>query len=137
MPVSTRCQANFIGDCVESPKKKQARDPVIERVEKEGCILLQKGYSNSANFDAKWRSIFGVSARVAAKAWRLLHVDDNMDNSVTHLLWALYFLKTYPTGNMAEVFAKVDRGTFTSKAWNFIDHLSYLEADVVSFFVFL
>jgi hypothetical protein len=87
--------------------------------------------SNSTNHRS-FRSFFGVSADVCAELWKLLHPVNVNGASPKHLLWALFFLKVYPTESIgASMVGHVDEKTYRKWVWIFVDKISDLCSHLV------
>jgi hypothetical protein len=101
-----------------------------------GEIMGRSADGRSATvFEACWIMFFGVVCVVVADVWnRLMKKDDPELESVTpiHLLWALVFLKQYPTES---VFCKLVSVRYegTVQYWSqlIVRHIGYLVPDVV------
>jgi len=74
----------------------------------------------------KFRALFGVCENTALVLLRYLGWENDM-MSWTHLFWTLYFLRTYPTLDVASAFWKVDPKTFEVHVWKTIYLLKNLE----------
>ena len=93
--------------------------------------------------DRRFREYFGASVTVAMIAWSLLNEHEKLEvgSEVTHLLWAMYFVKCYPltqegcaaAGTAAK--GAVDPKTWKKWVWPMIWALADLESEVVSFCV--
>ena len=74
--------------------------------------------------------MFGVTSKVCARLWQLMNKEGC---NVVHFLWALYFLKAYPTEAVASSFlGGVDVEVMRERIWFHIEAIVDLEADVVS-----
>ena len=85
----------------------------------------------------RFRSIFGTTPYVCSILWDKIRefpeeaVPKNA--SPRHLLWTLFFLKTYPTeASLASGVGGVDEKTVRKWIWIIIEAISFLETDVVS-----
>ena len=95
--------------------------------------------------DRRFREFFGVSAMVAISVWRRLSRTSQIPfgGEPKHLLWALLFMKVYPTeGIMCKLIGIKCPKTFRGRVKDFIEAIADLESDVVSYsfnfcFVFL
>lgn len=58
--------------------------------------------------ERRWRSLFGLSFRDTESLWHLPQVDCK----AKHLLWFLFYLKTYPTDSVATAWASCDEKTW-------------------------
>ena len=95
--------------------------------------------------DQRFREYFGTSVHTAINAWTLLNEHNKLDtgSEVTHMLWAMYFLKCYPLTQEACAAAggtnsgAVDPKTWKKYVWPMIYALADLEAEVVSLFLFV
>ena len=89
--------------------------------------------------DRRFCEYFGCSAVVAMIAWSLLNEHNKLDvgSEVTHMLWAMYFVKCYPltqegcaaAGTAAK--GAVDPKTWKKWVWPMIWALADLESVVV------
>ncbi len=61
--------------------------------------------------DRVWRAHFGVSAATVTLLWAIL-TGVSIALEPMHLLWALWFLKEYPTEYHAQAFLRVSTTTF-------------------------
>ncbi len=89
--------------------------------------------------DRRFREFFGTGVAVAINVWTLLNEFDLLPDGaeISHLLWAMYFLKCYPRteeGCSAAASEKgaVDPKTWRKHIWPVIYALSDLESAVVS-----
>lgn len=65
--------------------------------------------------DRRFRATFGVSLSVATAIWELVlasYFTFELKISPMHLLWTLYFLKVYPTADVAAGRCVCDEKTF-------------------------
>ena len=93
--------------------------------------------------DQCFREYFGTSVHTAIIAWNLLNEYDKLKegSEVSHMLWAMYFLKCYPLTQEACAAAgaadagAVDPNTWKKHLWLMIYSLADLEAEVVSNFL--
>ena len=98
----------------------------------------KEGASNVI-FERRFRSFFGTSPHVCVQLWDLLNpfeemAPDNPGLQVEHLLWALLFLKLYAEESVhCGLVGGVDKKTFRKWSWLFIEYISFLETDLVSF----
>lgn len=65
---------------------------------------------------------FGASPKVIAGAFNTCSFDD--DIKLVHLLWSLYFLKTYGTERKLARDARVSDRTFRDRVWSVLHDLS-------------
>lgn len=89
--------------------------------------------------DGRFRSFFGCGAEVTVICWTMLVTYSLLpdDAQIVHFLWALYFMKVYPAGNVGASTAggsggAVDVKTFRLHLWPMIRAISDLEMHVVS-----
>ena len=93
--------------------------------------------------DHRFRAFFGCSAEVAARLWAML-VECLLlphQGQILHLLWALFFMKCYPTEEPACAAAGGQRGAVDPKTlrkyiWPFIVAIADLESHLVSYLYF-
>ena len=97
-----------------------------------GRMIKSEGY-------CYYKATFGVDQITTSALWKkLIHhkllVGDAM--CPEHLLWALYFLKTYPNGRTMACTLGADRGTVMSTIRFVINKIAKLRKIVVSKFLF-
>lgn len=102
-------------------------------------MLHRSGHGSDLVFERRFRSHFGASPKVVAYTWDLLRqkdVDLDAGATIDRFMWSLFLLKCYSTEeiNCSHLFG-VDEKTFRKWAWFFIDQISFLEADVVSYLI--
>ncbi len=68
----------------------------------------------------RFRSLFGVSALVCAKAWNLTGDKLPLSSSPKHLLWAFLFLKVYGSEHNYRILSGADEKTFRKWSWIFV-----------------
>ena len=86
----------------DKPQAKRRRDLTTSedfyRLGKE--VQNRSGQKLCANVteDRRFREYFGTSVHTAIVAWKLLNEHDKLEegSEVSHMLWAMYFLKCYP-----------------------------------------
>ena len=112
---------------------------LISTFEAEGVKIIGHFSRSFTTKQRRWNSSFGTSPAIAAQLWEWIDPDNSMPRGVRHchLLWALYFLKTYPT----EEPGSGSVGGYNEKTWRkwvklFVTAISYLECRVVSSFLF-
>ena len=87
--------------------------------------------------DRRLRAWVGTSSDVIAELFLLLRRSGALGSrrgaTMDRLIWALYFLKAYPSNEEegASRVGGVDEGTFRTWVWWFIEELSFLEPEVV------
>jgi len=94
--------------------------------------------SRNDAFNRRWNSAFGASPKVCSVLWNKIDPFKTMPRGVTpkHLLWGLYFLAVYDTEhNSSHAVGKVDEKTYRKWSELFVKAISYLEYEVVSFFL--
>ena len=84
-------------------------------------------------------SFFGASATTALQVWNLLNKFHYLPHEaqILHLLWTLFFMKVYPSQNVANATAGVWEGAIDPKTlckylWPMIEAIANLEQHVVS-----
>jgi hypothetical protein len=89
--------------------------------------------------DCRFRAFFGCSSEVAVRLWTMLVQCLLLPHKgqILHLLWALFFMKCYPTEEPACAAAGGQRGAVDPKTlrkyiWPFIVAIADLESHVVS-----
>jgi len=117
----------------EGPSQTEAA--IIDAANK---IMHRSGYGSETLFDRRFRSHFGVSTQVAAFVWDLLQVHGDLPSedegaTMERYLWGLMLMMCYCTEDVNCTLASgVDEQTFRAWAWFFVDHISFLDAEVVS-----
>lgn len=76
---------------------------------------------------------FGVSPQICAMLWQLIKDELPTNYQEVHLLWALFFLKTYNTESVNHSVAGCDEKTFRTKVWMVIDKLAFMKVVRVNF----
>lgn len=74
----------------------------------------------------RFKSAFGVSPNVCSIVWLKIKNHLSPDFNEIHLLWTLFFLKTYNTEAINRSIFKCDEKTFRRRIWKIIDALSSL-----------
>lgn len=101
--------------------------------------ILKCGYTGfKGTFARRWMSAFAARPLVCSMIWDKLDPFNTMPRGVhmRHLLWAMYFMKVYPsehTGRAAVAFPPliVDEKTWRKWIHTFVVAISFLEAEVV------
>lgn len=100
-----------------------------------GEIMGRSTGGSAAVFADRWITFFGVVCAVVADVWnRLVEKDDPELKSAApfHILWALLFLKQYPTETVfCKLVGVLDEGTVRYWSQLFVRHIGYLVPDVV------
>jgi hypothetical protein len=104
-----------------------AEDKAIE------FMLLGESLTGSPSMKS-YRAHFGTVPIVVAIIWQLLIENHQVSFLPMHFLWALHFLKCYPTTEVGASFCKVDPKTWRKWVWMVILGL-FLALDMVSIFV--
>ena len=89
-------------------------------------------------FNWRWISAFGLLPKVCSVLWNKIDPFNTMSMGVhpKHLLWALCFLTVYDTEqNSSHRTDRVDKKTHWKWSELFVEAISYLECEVVSFFL--
>jgi hypothetical protein len=118
------------------PLKKGRRTATPDDFEPLGGEIMGRSTGRSASvFEARWINFFGVICVVVADVWNHLIAKNEPElksAAPVHLLWALLFLKQYPTES---VFCKLvgvqDEGTVRYWSQLIVRHVGYLVPDVV------
>ena len=87
--------------------------------------------------DGRFREFFECSAMVVMSMWRRLSRTSQIPfgGEPKHMLWALLFMKVYPKeGVMCKLINVEDPKTFRGRVKDFIEAISDLESDIVSYF---
>ena len=85
--------------------------------------------------DCAFREMFGCSVLTSIIAWKLLARYDMLPcgGKIHHLLWTLFFMKTYSKSKVMASTAGTDEKTMRKWVWLFIPALASLHTVVVSF----
>ena len=93
-----------------------------------------------ATEDHWFHAFFGCGAKIAFSAWNLLieYILLSEEAAIVHLLWALFFMKVYPTEEPTCDTAgghggAIDPKTLCKYIWPIIEGFANLESFVVSF----
>ena len=80
-----------------------------------------------------WREHFGASLKVATQVWLLMEDNEIVEKGmqVQKFVWALHFLKCYPTDNVGAAKAGVGIKTYRHSVDDIINRISWLEFTVV------
>jgi hypothetical protein len=108
--------------------------------EQAGMILLGRPTDGSEEIRRRrFKSSFGCSPTVVARIWNLIdpYEDEYLSNisgmTPNHFLWAFLFLKVYSTEAQHSITVGVDEKTFRKWSWLFVEEISNLVGEVVSF----
>ena len=85
--------------------------------------------------DRRFREVFGCGVAVVLMIWQMLDPESTASaaTSVSHMLWALMFLKVYAKESTLSAMAGgVDEKTFRRWAWAFVRAIASLEPYTVS-----
>ena len=94
-------------------------------------MKLKAPSTPSKRFIWRWRSHFGCSPEISSLLWLALSKHNKVKKK--HLLWVLYFLKTYPTESEAcSRVGGIDEKAWREIIWEIIYKISILEAKIVS-----
>ena len=75
-------------------------------------ICSQRLIGHPGYQERKFRAHFGISVAAATEIWSLVMVQHwALPIDVCHLLWALYFLKVYPTWDVVAGYFRIDAKT--------------------------
>ena len=88
----------------------------------------------NAEFHRIWREHFGASVKVATRVWLLMEDNKIVENEskVDMFIWALHFMKCYPTDNVGASRAGVGIRHYRTCVADFVNRISWLENAVVS-----
>lgn len=102
-------------------------------------LLKSKRATTTETFESRWVSFFNAEPEVCLDVWNRLKgqsFDGILDGGEPmHLLWACFFLQVYATESVLSGPCQCDEDTLRLYVWRFVEKISYLEAEVVSFFV--
>ena len=93
---------------------------------------LAKNYINGGRpgtltFDRAYRAHFEVSPQISLQIWLLIQdLEPDISFRPKHLLWTLFFLKTYPTEEVGSSRWGVTPKTFREWIWKMINPISQL-----------
>lgn len=82
---------------------------------------------SSRTTDARFRSLFGTSAEVAAQAWGLVRASLPGTTHPRHLVWALLFLKCYPLEVVMSAMTGADESTVRYWVWLVVEALAKMK----------
>ena len=110
--------------------------PDEEFVLKTGMEIINRNNNGSTiTADRRFREAFGCAVAVVVELWQKLepYITVNKSAQVSHMFWALMFLKTYSKETVLSGMAGgVDEKTFRKWIWLFVCAIASLESDVVS-----
>ena len=87
----------------------------------------------------RFKAHFGIDWLICGKLWMLLlplFCDDSYNlggAKKKHLLWTLLFLRLYDTEEILAAKVGAVEKTYRKWVWLFVDLISYLQVDIVSF----
>lgn len=101
-------------------------------------LLKSKKETTTATFEGRWTSHFNAEPKVCLDLWNRLQQTsfdgiDDANEQPRHLLWACLFLQVYAVENVLAGMCECDEETFKLYAMRFVEKISYLEFDVVSY----
>ena len=82
--------------------------------------------------DRKFSAFYGISPQTFTSLHSELYSFDSSFEEI-HLKWTLYFLKTYPTGDVAAQIWNINRKTFETHVWDTIERISLLDSTVSNY----
>src|SRR5690242_2868765 len=91
-------------------------DPLFHRL---AAPVINIENTETKMFDRSFRAHFGMSVAVCRQIWLLLEESDCLPEKcvATFLLWALYFLKTYNTEDVASARFNCTPKTYRKWVW--------------------
>lgn len=102
-------------------------DMLTETFWQDGLAYMKfNSSSSSLRGYRKFRSFFGVSPNVCAATWTRIK-NKPPGSEPKHLLWCLFFLKTYNLESVNSAVVGVDEKTFREWTWKFIKLLASLQ----------
>ena len=116
---------------------KKAMNQMFRDLLDEGSKIIN-ARPRDKEFNKEWRSFFGCSPQISMLIWVLLERHSLLPPSpqCRHLLWALLLLKTYAHDRQScKLVGGCDLKTWRKHSWGYIEHISNLEAKVVSWLV--
>lgn len=75
----------------------------------------------------KFKRLFGIPPSVASSVWNQMARDVIPGTTPLHVLWAVFFLKTYCTEPVMEVFFGADRKTIRKHLWYMVTKIAALD----------
>ena len=98
----------------------------------------KNAYSNTSNLRL-FRGVFGASTMAIAIVWNLLVGQGTVPEGgkPSHLLWELFFIKTYANEEVLSSTFGTDKKTSRKWVWLFLEAIADLEEQVVSLFMML
>ena len=103
---------------------------------KLGADIMNRGMGfMELTFRRRFLAHFGVTENVVADTWQRLEIDleTEKDAQPVHLLWALFFLKTYNSESVcASAVGTADEKTFRKWSKFFVERISSILPMVVS-----
>lgn len=125
-----------------STKRARVDKPVIADFYTLGRDLQNRSghrIGSELSEDLRFRSYFGCSAEVMLRLWQMLNSFGCLPHKtqIVHLLWSCFFMKVYPSQNVACSTAggssgAIDPKTLRKYVWPMIRAVSDLEQYVVS-----
>ena len=106
--------------------------PLVDRTRFDEIGQQLSGCSSSSATvrSRNFRSLYGVCSSIVSHLWVLLIPKLEPNTEPRYLLWALFFLKQYPSGNVMNVFS--DSDSKTTRMWTRKIISSIAELKVVS-----
>ncbi len=96
----------------------------------QGKAIFRVG--NVSDIAARFNVWFGTSSFVVLQLWKRLIVKGlRPGTQVTHLLWALIFLKSYVNESLMSSLTGADRKTVRKWLWYMLEKMAELRFDVV------
>ena len=93
----------------------------------EGLRLLHRGTGgDSTTALRRFRAMFGATPLVCSALWDRLCFVLPSERKSEHLLWAIMFLETYSTENVAALIVKVSEKTYRLWVWRVVIAISQL-----------
>ena len=105
-----------------------------------GIAIFNGGtYTSKREAILDFKAHFGAHPKVCAKLWSILKRVPTFNCRVEpqHLLWTLFFIKTYDIERVCSKFLQCDRKTFRKYVWYTLKQIALLKEVVVSFICFV
>jgi hypothetical protein len=125
--------------CPQNRRTMSIKSPTVFIDAAKIIIKRQLEDPTSREFKADWMAHFGTMPDQCVWIWNNLDPCKTIGKAAQccHLLWALYFLRVYPTEKTGRSAVAHSSGTVVEKTWrkwtqDFVEAISYLESRVVS-----
>ena len=112
-------------------------NPTVADFEYEASTIIA-GARSHTTFICRFCAHFGTTLQICKKLWKMLDPCNQIHKKakLKHLLWALVFMKIYGTETVLSSLVGVSEKIFRKWVWLFIEAISYLKSEVVSYLLF-